>query len=351
LREIEIICINDGSTDDSLTILHDYASCDNRVLLIDQRNQGVASARNNGLQKVTAPYIGFVDSDDFIAPDMYEKMYNSMVENEVDFVECGAEVIFTYERLDKQKDRCFFSTRNLIGKIDNPDAFIGTSDTLWKILFKRELIAKNNLEFPEGFNSYEDGLFIRLYKSLLRSGFYIPDNLYFYFFYENSIMGKTFTKKQDQSVMEIFKIIELYYSFLKNHGIFERWRNYFWTYFETWINTFYKWADPEIIQTTGIEAIRCLINNEDISRLIDEKNKRYYYFLVLKNNELLNLKFLNEEKLVDIIEIVISGKRKYKIVMIKRKLSMKKLLKYLLPNGIVRIIQKHILLKKLEVAT
>lgn len=88
-RNIEIILINDGSTDDSLDICKAYASWDSRITIIDKENEGVATARNVGLEIATGDYIGFVDSDDYIAPDMYENMLEAIRSNAADIAECG----------------------------------------------------------------------------------------------------------------------------------------------------------------------------------------------------------------------------------------------------------------------
>ena len=87
LSDIEIICVNDCSTDNSLEILEEYASKDNRIKLIDfKENKGAAVARNAGIDEAKGEYIGFVDSDDFIDLDFYEKLYNKAVKSGADCV-------------------------------------------------------------------------------------------------------------------------------------------------------------------------------------------------------------------------------------------------------------------------
>ncbi|MDR3257037.1 MAG: glycosyltransferase, partial [Endomicrobium sp.] len=82
LKDIEIVCVNDGSTDNSWRVLEEYAARDSRIKIITQANQGLACARNNGIKVAKGEYIGFVDSDDWISLDFYEKLYdNAKIEN------------------------------------------------------------------------------------------------------------------------------------------------------------------------------------------------------------------------------------------------------------------------------
>jgi glycosyltransferase involved in cell wall biosynthesis len=86
LRYIEIILVNDGSNDNSLLICHEFQKIDTRIKVIDKPNGGVSSARNAGLKLACGEYVGFVDSDDWIEPDMYEKMYSAAVKPVADAV-------------------------------------------------------------------------------------------------------------------------------------------------------------------------------------------------------------------------------------------------------------------------
>ena len=89
LHNIEIICVNDCSTDKSLDILRDYEAKDNRIVVIDlPRNIKQGGARNVGIKKARAPFLGFVDSDDWVSLDMYENLYTLAVTHDAEMV-CG----------------------------------------------------------------------------------------------------------------------------------------------------------------------------------------------------------------------------------------------------------------------
>lgn len=117
-QNIELLLINDGSTDNSLNICHEYEEKDKRVVLINKQNGGVSSARNCGLDITSGEFVTFVDSDDYIALNMYERMMDLLIEHDADIVECGrvnvsSDSSLEYKRLKKKivvgKDQCLAS--------------------------------------------------------------------------------------------------------------------------------------------------------------------------------------------------------------------------------------------------
>ena len=160
LKDIEIICINDGSTDDSLKVLQEYASEHLNVVVIDQENQGVSIARNNGINKAQGDYICFVDPDDWVEPDMFKILYEKAVKTGVDIVECDYKMVF--ENSTKIKNRTLFGSLHTwkkfpiaCGKIFDwkyvkTQVFNGLRCMVWNRLYKRSLIFDNNLTFPDG---------------------------------------------------------------------------------------------------------------------------------------------------------------------------------------------------------
>jgi glycosyltransferase involved in cell wall biosynthesis len=89
LKEIEIICVNDGTKDNSRKIIEEYAQKDERIKIIDKENGGLSSARNAGMEIARGEYLGFVDSDDWIEETMYEKLYEKAKADESQMVICA----------------------------------------------------------------------------------------------------------------------------------------------------------------------------------------------------------------------------------------------------------------------
>ena len=151
LKDIEIICVNDGSTDNSLAILQEYAKNDKRIVLINQENKNAGAARNTGLAHATGEYLSFLDSDDFFELNMLEEMYNSAKENSLDIVICDYDKYNTVEKIYKAPKKTL-TTDSWDGIIFNykdvPDGiFTGFLIAAWNKMFSRKFIEKNNLKF------------------------------------------------------------------------------------------------------------------------------------------------------------------------------------------------------------
>ena len=188
-KDIEIICINDGSTDNSITILEKYALSDNRIKIISQTNQGISAARNAGIKMATGKYITFLDSDDFLSRDAIEKMVTAIENNYVDFVVCQAhafaETEADYVRLEKMeewlqlfvKEQGIYNTRKKI------------PITCWAQLLKTEILHKNNILFPEEKLAYEDEYWRYVHISNCKTFYNLPEKIYHYRIRGNSITG------------------------------------------------------------------------------------------------------------------------------------------------------------------
>lgn len=154
LKNIEIICVDDSSTDGSKSILEEYAERDGRVKVITQSNKGAGAARNNGLSVAKGKYLSFLDSDDFFESDMLELAYNKAEEDQADFVVFKSDQYYTEEnkyvevpwtlREKEIPPYTPFSHRQMTDNIFK--VFVGWA---WDKLYNREFVLKNHLLFQE----------------------------------------------------------------------------------------------------------------------------------------------------------------------------------------------------------
>lgn len=174
-KDLEIILVDDGSTDNSGKICDEFAIKDNRIKVIHKKNAGVSSARNQGLDKANGDYIAFVDSDDYIEKDMYEKMVNVMNKYDVDIVSCNYnhvnEKIEPFFILDK--DEYINNKTELIEKVFQ---YKNYDMILFNKLYKKYIW--KDIRFPLGINLAED--LMMLYPTInLANRFYcIKEALY-----------------------------------------------------------------------------------------------------------------------------------------------------------------------------
>ena len=155
---LEIILVDDGSTDNSPAICDEWAKRDPRVRVIHKENGGAGDSRNAALDTVKSPLIGIVDSDDYILPDMYEKLYNAMIENDADMSICTFSLIDANDNPLPRKrimieSHCeVFSREEAFNAYEKPQ-YSFEYDVLWTKLYKSEIL--NWIRFPKG-NKHDD---------------------------------------------------------------------------------------------------------------------------------------------------------------------------------------------------
>ena len=209
LKDIEIICINDGSTDNSLNILDEYASKDNRIKVITQVNtgNGAGSARNKGLDVAKGEYVSFIDSDDYIDENYLQRMYDTAKEYDTD-VACSGVI---KENENECKTQLMF---NEIKISDNPDDNLKVSKSLpfpypWNKIYKREFIVSYGIKFEENIY-FEDLIFTPLVITKAEKLISVPDVFYHYIERPNSVtMVDSYIKNSDKQ--KAFNIGKKYY--------------------------------------------------------------------------------------------------------------------------------------------
>ena len=193
LDDVEIICINDGSPDNCLSILKEYKEkySDKNIVIIDKQNEGVWKGRFDGIRVATGEYIGFTDSDDYITLDYAEKLYNAAKKNNADISVSG------YYRVDTDIDMS-----------KNPEEILSINTALWNKLYKAELLKNmKNLEKPP--RILDDMMFLLLVYLNANTIEFINDPLYYYMVRPDSIMAqikKEQIESTENAMVEIKKI-------------------------------------------------------------------------------------------------------------------------------------------------
>ncbi len=190
-RNLEIICVNDGSPDNSLAVLERLQKEDDRIIILNKENGGLGDARNYGLKFATAEWISFIDSDDWLREDAYE-MISRAFESNPDMIHFGMEIVCEDGGVVSPSDRTYYSVKHS-GLLDNNDSLIRNSNiSSCCRLFRRSVMDAYNIRFEKIY--YEDLPFLIQYMLVTKTVYCIQDNLYFYLRRVGSIMYDTFRK-------------------------------------------------------------------------------------------------------------------------------------------------------------
>ena len=266
LKDIEIICVNDGSMDNSLTILKEFASKDSRIRIIDNQHQGVAKTRNTGIEQSTGEYIGFVDSDDYIDIDFFEKLYNSATKSNSDIAIASIlkhKNFFNIYNAKYTKEETAITIQDKIKLCEDKKHFFFYA---WNKIYHSGFIKENNIKFSEG-QIYEDVMFA--IKALYYSNKIISvyGTKYHYIEHENSL-----TKYKDKTGEKEHDLIKAYsdlqeFCNSKNIEISER-LNYYTKENFGFILNLYKGKYQSKIQLFNIFTLATISNYSETRNLI-----------------------------------------------------------------------------------
>lgn len=209
LEKIEFIFVDDCSTDNTMDILSkvikDYPNRNN-LILIQPINRGVSAARELAISKATGKYIGFCDSDDWVEPEMYEKLLKTATEHNCDIVGTGY-----WEHYKNNKKKCtFYHQTDERGIIFSPYYFGGIYGALWNKLIKKEFFDKNSKDLWKGITMWEDSCMLIPLRLNSSKTIFINECLYHYNVNTNSMTTK-FSMKKVSDAIEATKRLELYF--------------------------------------------------------------------------------------------------------------------------------------------
>ena len=264
LFDIEIICVNDGSTDNSLTIVKEFAKIDQRIIVIDKPNGGLSSARNAGLKASSGEIVMFLDSDDILCSNACERVW-------LEYLERAPEIIVFSTEIFPEKPRAevwYYNVLTVTDEVFENQSFEalmkkkGGTPFVWRQAYLRELIVNNKIRFDESIRFGEDTIFqFEIFPYAKRISF-VSDKLYKYRWYrEGSLMGNTRGNneiKYDEHLKIIRTILEYWQSrnWLEKHG-----------------SSFFDWA-LILFKIRGYTLTKSQIT--ETKKLLEEYNYRKY---------------------------------------------------------------------------
>ena len=289
-KNIEIILVDDGSTDNSGKICDEYLLRDSRIKVIHKNNGGLSSARNEGINISSGEYIGFVYSDDWVEPNMYEEMYKKILYSNADIVDCGYWKEYENKSIKYiSANEVKFCGENLLQKCYLSNL---VQPEVCRKLYKRYIF--NNVKFPLN-KYYEDAFIFIPTLNIIRLFIIIPSALYHYRQRKGGITKKNFNKKH----LDILELHENEYQFIKRNM-------------------------PECIEKAKSNII--LGMKELLFKILDSRTNAFdNYIYKIQNKIRKNFYFIisssmfNLKEKISLILIVISLKNFYYFTKIKRK--------------------------------
>lgn len=240
LKDLEIICVNDGSTDETLGILKEYAAEDERIIVIDKKNEGYGCAMNDGLDRASGEYIGIVEPDDFVDVHMYEDLYRIASDKDLDIVKADfcrfvcnkkGEYLKSYEALSRDGT----GYNEVIDPKKNDRIFRYVLNT-WSGIYRRSFLEKYHIRHntTPGASFQDNGFWFQT--------FCLAERVYFVNrpYYMNRRDNPNSSVKSREKVYCMNEEYRFIHDFLDGHpelkdrfmGVYsmQRFRNYFWTY-------------------------------------------------------------------------------------------------------------------------
>ncbi|WP_281815655.1 glycosyltransferase family 2 protein [Brachyspira pilosicoli] len=302
LKEIEIICIDDCSTDSSYSILEEYAKKDSRIVLIkNKENMGVGYNRNIGIKEAKGEYIGFIDSDDYISEDYYEnlyntaKKYNSDVVNTLNVSNDKEGNIFNYwchiDNFVKIKKYYEYESNNLFNNVDFYSKYLVTFNPVNKIFLKKFILDKDIYFIEKKINAAEDADFIiRLFLNSPKVSF---NNHSKYFYRINSNSSTSMSYKYLKYNLSAIEYMENTINYCKDK--FPSYLNL--VYAKVWPSPLYQFyigsksLQEEFYPHLYNFAKNIILSCDDF----DYKNQyKYDEYILIKSNENYNKYLLNK---------------------------------------------------------
>ena len=185
MKDIEIICINDGSTDSSLEILKEYAKNDTRIKIINKQNTGYGHSMNVGLDNAQGEYVGIVEPDDYVELNMYEDLYSKAKETNVDFIKAD-HWHFSEDMIQHYKEYCASEYYNRIINPKTDKKILNCDTCIWSGIYKSDFLKSKNVKFNEtpGARYQDQGFYWQ--TTILADSFYILNRAFYHYRFLNT---------------------------------------------------------------------------------------------------------------------------------------------------------------------
>ena len=261
-KDMEIILVNDGSTDNSPIIAREHAARDGRFRLVEQPNKGFAGARNTGLEMAGGKYIGFVDSDDYIAVDMYEKLVQAAEQASADMAFCSFNQHFIkpVRCLPKDNSAQLALLARSGGHFRGAEELIFDDGTIWNRIYRRDMIEKHGIRFMSSMTFGEDVFFYWTALCFSQKIVAIPDCLYQY---RRQRTGSQ-TTTTDRRIFAYLTTCREFHKFITQNGFqyLEPWVNHL---FISYLSFGYERLDRKL-QREYLHAVRLLFDEIGLTR-------------------------------------------------------------------------------------
>ena len=234
LKDIEIVCLNDGSTDNTQNILKEYAANDERIVLIDKPNSGYGATMNIGLKAAKGKYIGIVESDDYIECDMFENLYNAAEKHELDLVRC---LYTVHDEVHNQvyikNDTDYYTCNTVFCPKEQANIFF-IAPAIWAGLYKKDFLVENDIRFLEtpGASFQDTSFAFKVYASAERM-MVLSKALHHYRINDNSSVtspGKMYYVCDENAEIRRYAKEHRIYEDLKEVMAFRVFGSYKWNY-------------------------------------------------------------------------------------------------------------------------
>lgn len=236
LRDLEIICINDGSTDGSLAIMQRFAKKDSRISIIDKKNTGYGDSMNLGLKRAKGEFIGILEPDDWVEPDAFAAMYHAAIKNKADVVKCNYYRCRTNPKTKLTlNERVTEIAEQAVATPKKNRAVFQFAPAIWSAIYRRDFLIKNKINFlPTPGASYQDLSFSFKVWTLASKVVLLPDA--FVHYRVDNANSSVNNPGKVNCVVDEYNEIE---TFLCERGIFAdfgetmdaaKFRNYHWNF-------------------------------------------------------------------------------------------------------------------------